>query len=259
MSRSPGTARLLPISIGLCTRAAPWVLVLRGVSTLVAGLAPVLSAWLARELINQLVAQRGTGVWLSTAALAASGAIFAVIQHVTRYADNEIARRVTRHTQDEMFAAVARLPGLAELEDPQFQDRLRLAQQVGQSGPQQLVSALFGLAQSALVVGGFLVTLVVTSPVTAALVLLSALPMLLAQLKLSRLRVETSVRVTPNIRRQMFYSMLLLDVRAAKERSGCSASPTSFAGGCWPSSPGRRVANVASTGVRCGSTACSRC
>ncbi|GAA2600215.1 ABC transporter ATP-binding protein [Dactylosporangium fulvum] len=209
--------RLLARFLGLFARAAGWALGLRAVSTVLAGLAPVLSAWLARELINHLIAHRGTAAWLSTAALAATATLIAILQHVNRYADQEITRRVALRTQAELFTALTRLPGLAELENPQFQDRLRLAQQIGQGGPQQLIGAAFGLAQSAVLVGGFLVTLIVASPVVAPLVLLSALPMLWAQLKLSRQSVDMSLRITPNIRRQMFYSMLLLDTRAAKE------------------------------------------
>ncbi|MEV6926140.1 ABC transporter ATP-binding protein [Dactylosporangium sp. NPDC051485] len=204
-------------ALGLYARAAPGPLALRVATAAAAGLIPVLSAWLTRELINQLVAHRASGAWLATAGLAASGALFAVLQHVSRYADQEIARRVTLRTQADLFTALARRPGLAELEDPQFQDRLRLAQRVGQGGPQQLVGAFFGLAQSGLLVAAFLATLVVAAPAVAALVLFSALPMLWAQLRLSRRSVDTSLRITPNLRRQMFYSMLLLDTRAAKE------------------------------------------
>jgi ATP-binding cassette subfamily B protein len=139
------------------------------------------------------------------------------VLHLGRYANAEVARRVTLLTQAQLFEAVTKPDGVAQLEDPAFQDRLRLAQAAAQSGPQQLVGAVLAIGQATLTVAGFLVALLAISPLATVLVLASAMPTLWAQLKLGRQRTAMMVRITPNTRRQLFYSMLLLDVRAAKE------------------------------------------
>ncbi|MFD0632195.1 ABC transporter ATP-binding protein [Catenulispora yoronensis] len=216
---TPAPLRLLATALGVYIRAAPFTAALRLVSVLVTGLAPVVVAWLTKGLLDQLTGRDGGGLslWTSASAIAVVTAAGAVVQHVGGYADREIARRVSRFTQAEVFAAVTRLPGLAEVEDPEFQNRLRLAQQSAQNGPQLLAGSLLAIGQAGLTIAGFVVTLVAMSPLVAVLVLASAGPTLGAQLALSRRRAEVTVGTVPRARRQIFYSMLLTDNRAAKE------------------------------------------
>jgi ATP-binding cassette subfamily B protein len=182
-----------------------------------AGTAPVALAWLTKVLLDRLTGQPGPSIWLSAVALAGTGAAVSLAVHAGQYADREIGRRVMLFTQAELFVAASRPDGIAELEDPAFQDRLRLAQLAGQAGPQQLAGSVLGIGQASLTVGGFTAALFAVSPLAAVLVLASAVPTLWAQLRLGRQRTEMMTRITPNTRRQIFYANLLLDVRAAKE------------------------------------------
>ncbi|WP_433066685.1 ABC transporter ATP-binding protein [Dactylosporangium sp. CS-033363] len=191
-------------------RAAPGHVTVRLLTLLLLGLAPAATAWVTKVLLDR-------PGWPPALGLAGIGAAVAVAAHVSAYADAEIGRRVTRLTQERLFAAVTAPAGIAQLEDPAFQDRLRLAQAAGQSGPQQLAAAVLGVAQGALTGGGLLVALLAVSPPAAGLVLVAAIPSLLAQLRLARRRAGVAVSITPYTRRQLFYAMLLLDVRAAKE------------------------------------------
>ncbi|MEY9895616.1 ATP-binding cassette subfamily B protein [Catenulispora sp. MAP5-51] len=216
-SSNPGIPGLLRAATAVYVRAAPLAVALRMIAALVTGLAPVVAAWLTKLLLDRLTGRPGPSLWSCALAIAAVTAAGATVQHVGAYADREIARRVTLFTQSQVFAAVTRLPGLAEIEDPGFQNRLRLAQQSAQNGPQLLAGSLLGIAQTALVVSGFTVTLIAMSPLLAVLVLASAGPILWAQLALSRRRAEVTVRTVPAVRRQIFYSTLLTDTRAAKE------------------------------------------
>ncbi|MFD0636042.1 hypothetical protein ACFQ9X_35180 [Catenulispora yoronensis] len=204
-------------AMALAVRAAPASMALRVGTTLLSGAAPVGVAWLTRNLIDDLARPQRSGFWLPACALAVAGALLAVNQHVARFADREVARQVALSAQTELFAAVTRPVGIAELEDPAGQNRLRLAQQAGQEAPQQLTAAVLAIGQAAVTLAGFLVALAALSPLIAVLVAVSGLPVLVAQIGLSRRRAETTVRITPGLRRQAHYAMLLMDVRAAKE------------------------------------------
>lgn len=213
----PGAGRLLAVAVSTYFRAAPSLAAIRVASTVVSGLAPVTVAWLTSLMLDRLAGHRGPSVLICATALAAVGAVLALVQHVTRYADREAGRRVTLSAQARLFTSVTDQEGISELEDARYQDKLRLAQQASQSGPQQLANAVLLIAQSVLMAGGFLLTLFAISPLITILVLASAAPTFWAQLKLGRQRTEMTVRVTPNTRRQIFYTMLMIDMRAAKE------------------------------------------
>ncbi|WP_433045873.1 ABC transporter ATP-binding protein [Dactylosporangium sp. CS-033363] len=199
-------------------RAAPFTAWLRLLVAVAAGLVPVAAAWLAKALIDGLVgAGGGRRLVLQATALGVLGAAGAVMQHLARYLDQEVTRKVALHTQAELFAAVVRPPGLAELESPAFHDRVQLARQSSQSGPVLLTNSLLAVVQATITLSGFLASLVALSPLAAALVAASTGPTLAAQLRLSRMRADTTAGNSPRQRRQAFYAGLLLDLRAAKE------------------------------------------
>ncbi|WP_034260899.1 ABC transporter ATP-binding protein [Actinospica robiniae] len=204
-------------SVALVARAAPGMLALRGASTVLDGAWPVATAWLASLLIDRLATGHGPDPVLLAALAAALGAATAVARYLGQYAGQEIGRRVTERTRSELFAAVVRDPGIARLEDPGYHDRLQLAQQASQLGPAQLVDALLAVLGGAVTAVGFVSALAARYPLVAALVLISTLPALYGQIGLGRLRVRTLEAASPRQRRQVFYAMLLLDLRAAKE------------------------------------------
>ena len=203
-------------AVGIYHRAAPTAVYLRVTVAVLTGLLPVVSAWLTRSLLDGLATGSGRLITLAVA-LAAAGLVAGVLQHSARYLDQEVTRRVGRYTQAELFATVVRSPGLAELEDPHFHDQVQLARQSSQAGPVLLTVTVLGIAQGLITVAGFLVSLIALSPPAAGLVLLSTVPTLAAQLRLSRMRSATVLGNSRHLRRQAFYSSLLLDLRAAKE------------------------------------------
>jgi ATP-binding cassette, subfamily B, bacterial len=213
----PGRWRLLIQALAIYYKSAPFASCLQVAVSIVPGLAPAVTAWLTGRLLDRLAGNDERGVPACALALAGAGALVALALHVGRYTGTEIARRVALRTQAELFAALNRRQDIRDLEDPAYQDRLRLAQQSSQSGPRQLVTAALGTEQAVLTIGGFLVVLLAISPLIAVLVLASAVPMLWAQLGLGRRRTEMLQRTAPRFRRQLFYSLLLTDVRAAKE------------------------------------------
>ncbi|MEV0810717.1 hypothetical protein [Micromonospora sp. NPDC050200] len=114
--------------------------------------------------------------------------------HPLRYLHAELGRRIARTAQDQLYGAVNGFTGLARFEDPRFLDRLQLAQQAGAGTPEQLVAGAANLLRGVAVVSGFLGSLVTISPTMAVTVSLGAVPILLAELWLSRRRAETALQ-----------------------------------------------------------------
>ncbi|WP_405897607.1 ABC transporter ATP-binding protein/permease [Streptomyces sp. NBC_00727] len=216
-SSAPSAFRLLRGACLLYLRAAPGPAVLLLLTALLSGAAPVVTAWAAKAILDQLGRHTGPPLWVSVTVLAVTGGAVAIATQAAQYGDREADRLVTLHTQTQLFSAVSRAQGLAELEDPAFRDRLQLAGQASQTSPQLVAGTVLGTVQSMLTVGGFVAVLWAFSPLIAFLVLSATVPALYAQAKLGRRRSDMAQLVTPFIRRQMFHAALLTDVRAAKE------------------------------------------
>ncbi|WP_327350915.1 ABC transporter ATP-binding protein [Streptomyces sp. NBC_01304] len=202
----------------LAREAAPAALALYTVLSLATGLLPVAVAWLTKQLLDGLVAGAPGPVLLAHGGgIAAAGLVMGVLPHATGYLRAELERRVGLLAQDRLFAAVDGFQGLARFEDPQFLDRLRLAKEAGRMSPNQAVDGVLGVLRSTATVTGFLGTLLLVSPLMAALVLGAGVPVLLAEVALSRRRARMFWDIGPAERRETFYSELLGTVAAAKE------------------------------------------
>jgi ATP-binding cassette, subfamily B, bacterial len=186
--------------------------------TVLSGLAPVAAAYLLRVILDDLVGGHRHGALLPLViALGAVGGLLAVLTDVGEYLSAQSGRAIQGRAIADLFTAVTRLAGLRRLEDPGFQDRLRLAQQAGSAGPSQAFSNCVAIAQAGLTMFGFVVTLAVLSPVLAVIVLLAAIPGIYAELGIARRRVALITGTTHAERRQYFYANLLSDHAAAKE------------------------------------------
>ena len=213
MTRS---APALRSALGLAWRAgrmplSGWMLV-----TIITGIAPVVAAWLMRQILDALADGDRELVTLILALALASG-LQAVLPYVSQYLGAQSGRAVQRQASAQLMTAVASVAGLRRLEDPGYRDRLSLAEQVGQAGPGQIVMSLAAILQSAVTVSGFLATVLLLSPLMAAVLVGATIPEIIIQLRLSRDRAQVMRAMTPAERRQMFYSSLLSDHAAATE------------------------------------------
>jgi ATP-binding cassette subfamily B protein len=150
-------------------------------------------------------------------ALALTGLVSGLLPVSTEYLKQRLDRVVAVLTMDRLYQAMGRLTGLARMEDPRFRDKLQLAQQTGRSGPGQLVDDGLGAVQAAITTAGFLGTLLVLNAGMAMIVLVAAIPALIAHMRLSRARAEVMWSITPAERREVFYAELLSSLDAAKE------------------------------------------
>jgi ATP-binding cassette, subfamily B, bacterial len=182
------------------------------------GAAPIAAAWLLRAILDALAARHGNESFvLVAAALGVAGSLPAVLSRFSMYLSAQSSRAVQRESTDRLFAAVTDLPGLRTLENPAFQDTLRYAQQAGASGPGVVLSGILGIAESAVTLIGFLVTLLLLSPVLATVLIAVVLPALALEQRAARAQVAVMRGLTPAERRQFFYASLLTDRIAAKE------------------------------------------
>ncbi|MFD0267450.1 ABC transporter ATP-binding protein [Streptomyces sp. NPDC127106] len=218
---SPGPRRLAVVfraAAGLAFRAAPRHLAALTLLTALGAALPLAAAWTVRAVLDRLAAGGGPHALLAPAGLlTAVGVAAAVVPHIAQYVQAQTQRAAGVRAQDSLYRAVESLTGLSRFEDPQFLDRLRLAQQAGGMTPTQAVNSALGVLHGTLTVGGFLGSLVVLSPFLAVAVLFSGVPLLLGELAMSRRRAAMLWRIGPAERRELFYYQLLTSTQAAKE------------------------------------------
>ncbi|WP_235017685.1 ABC transporter ATP-binding protein [Thermomonospora echinospora] len=205
------------VILALVWRAGPVLVLFQFVGAVVSGVWPVAMAWLTKLLIDRLVTGSGPPVMVLAVLLAVGGAVMALLPQLMAFANREQQRRIVRHTSDELFSAVCRMQGLARLENPEFHDRLQLAQHSGQTVPTTTIDSVLSLVRGAVTVTGFLGVLSTISPLLTAVVAAAALPELVVQLRLSRRHASVMWEIAPSERRRIFYQRLATEHQAAKE------------------------------------------
>ncbi|MEV1004795.1 ABC transporter ATP-binding protein [Nonomuraea sp. NPDC050202] len=211
-----GSGRDWTLAAALVWRSAPGHVAGYLAVTLVASATPIAVAWLTKAVLDG-VAGRQTGTLLALAVtVAVVTTAAAATTHAGDYLRAEVDRRTALRAKDELFAAVCRLPGLARFESPEFLDRLRLAQQSA-SHPGRLVDSALAAARGAVTAAGFVGSLALINTAFTVLVVLSAVPALLIEVRMSRQRNAMLWRIGPAERRELFYAELMSTAPAAKE------------------------------------------
>ncbi|MBB6405674.1 ABC transporter ATP-binding protein [Arthrobacter sp. AZCC_0090] len=179
----------------------------------------MVSAWVLKRLLED-VSTRQFDEHIVTAAvtLAVLGLALALLTGAARFAEAELSRKIGLGAQDRLHTALAeRLRGLSRLEDPAFQDRLRIAQIAGRTGPIQVTTGTVAISKCAITFAGFVLTLFMINVWLLLAVILSAVPAIYAEVGLSKRRDRAIWKIGQSERRQMFYASLLTAPSAAKE------------------------------------------
>jgi ATP-binding cassette subfamily B protein len=221
----PGTPPALPsprvgalLGAGVrCWRAGRARVAALAVAALLAGLVPVAMAWLLRAVLDELAVGRSRHLVELVLLMGVVGAVSALLPSAQSYQQAQLTRAITRTGTAELFGSVTEIRGLRSLEDPAFQDRLRIAGQVGASAPGSVMIGGIGTIRAVITLGGFLGTLAVLSPPMAAVVLVAAVPALYLQRGMARRQAALFHGVSHSQRRQYFYASLLTNLAAAKE------------------------------------------
>lgn len=178
---------------------------------------PVAAVWLMKAALDAITDGRSGDLPAITAGLVAAGLATTVLPAVLKYVGAHLARVIGRQSQADLYLATERLDGLARLEDPSFRDRLRLAQQAGRTGPGGVLDGVLGTGRDLLSLTAMIGVLWSISQIMAAVALLGLAPALVAHTQLARARARTDWRVSPLVRREFFYSELLVSLSAAME------------------------------------------
>ena len=206
-------------ALGLAWRSGRPQLICFGFITIMEATVPVAVAWLTKFALDAVVDPKlGTSVLvLAGAALAGTGVLAVILGQSAHYLRSDLDRRIGLVAQDELFAATERFIGLVRFEQPQFLDRLSLAQGAGGRAPGQVVFAAFGIGAALVTLLGFVGSVLTVNPLLALGVLLAAIPTVIAEHRLSRQHSTMMWRLGPVERREMFFQQLLLSTQAAKE------------------------------------------
>ncbi|MEU8542247.1 ABC transporter ATP-binding protein [Streptomyces sp. NPDC048717] len=227
MSPAPGSTtapRTMPLhravvaALGLALRATPVMMAGYLAVTLVSAAAPVAVTWLVKDILDGLAAGNGVRETFGPALwLAVVGAVTAGAPQLTAYLQARMTRATSLLVQERLHTTVDGFVGLGRFENPEFLDRLRMAQHAGGLAPFQVVQAVAGVVRSCVLLVGFVGSLAVLNPPLAVVVTLSGVPVLWAEIVLSRRRAATFWEISPTERRELFYATLLSSVEAAKE------------------------------------------
>ncbi|WP_281360825.1 ATP-binding cassette domain-containing protein [Lentzea indica] len=213
MIRNAAAALALPF------RAAPLVAGGTLVLTVFAGAAPASGAWLTMLLVDELTstaASPGRAAFLAVASALVGGVAIALL-YLCGYLGEVVRQRVALTVESRLFRRIATLPGLRQIEDPAFHDRLRLAEEAAQEAPGTISQFTQELVRSVVLLASFTGALLVVWPPMTLLLLASVVTAVFARLATARREAATEEAWVATDRRRLFYRALLTDVRAAKE------------------------------------------
>lgn len=192
--------------------------------TIIQGLLPLANAWVTKVLFDWLAQQlagntiTGGGQLIGLlAAQAVTTTAMVTLPSVSHYLNSELSRRLTVTIQTTIYRKLNDFAGIAYFENPQVYDTIRLAQEGAEHSSNQTLQILMQFLQNAVTLVTFVGVLFSFNLTLAGLVLLSALPQLLAQLKLGQQRYGLAFEISTDERRKIYYNFLLAGVEAAKE------------------------------------------
>ncbi|GAA1693383.1 ABC transporter ATP-binding protein [Fodinicola feengrottensis] len=185
----------------------------------IAASAPV-AAWYGKLLVDELALGRSgqaAHVVFYAVAAAIAAAVGLLGQQLTTYLLGRHNAAITLRTESDLFEKVCGFVGLRYLEDPGFQDNLMVAESAASHGPSSINDFAEGSTRAVISILSFLGIVAVVWPALAVVLLVAAVPGLVAEIMLANRQVVASLAISPLQRRRFFYRMLLTSEQAAKE------------------------------------------
>jgi ATP-binding cassette subfamily B protein len=203
---------------GLALTASPATLATLVALTVVGGLLPVVSASAAKAFIDAVVADATADRLVPIGAVV--GAVLVagyLLPALSTFLSQRLNRSMRYEVNRRLFERVTADVGIARLERPEHQDQVEFACFAGESAPQQVLTGGLAVGQSVVSAVALLGLIASVEPLAAAVALVGAGPLILAELHLSRRRVRMMETRSALDRRRGFYRSLLMAPQAAKE------------------------------------------
>jgi len=217
--------RTLVRAVRLVGEADPARAAAYALTTIVGGALPVATAWLAKLMLDGVVAALGAPgdalVARTAFALAMGYAAARLVGHLLDPLEQQLRgtldARVTGHVEQRMMVAGGAIPDLDHFERKTFLDEIALLRGEISWRPRVLMGELHSLAQSAVALGGSLTLLSALQPLLALGLALGALPQVVAEGRAQR-RTYQSIVDRSGVAREMAYcAAVATEPAAAKE------------------------------------------
>jgi ATP-binding cassette, subfamily B, bacterial len=206
-------------ALALGRRAAGGPALVSFVLTMVSGVAPALSGWYVKILIDDIASPGSDpthAVWLGVCSALIAGAGL-VIGYAGQLAAARMQNAITLHVQGELYERINRFPGLHRFEDPAFADRLRLAEDAAAQAPAMLADCTVSMVRSVVGIASFVGILQTVWPPMNALLAVIAVTAVAVQLRVAKRESRMMEANMTAQRKQWMYRQLLTNHSVAKE------------------------------------------
>jgi ATP-binding cassette subfamily B protein len=216
-----GTVRGLPKVARLTWQASPSLTILLTLITLLAGLLPTATAYIAKLLLDSVVAaiqHRGTTMDIVRVVLFQFAVLVAtaVSSACTSIAQTLLQERMTLTIRHRVMAHAGDLH-LAYFEGSTSYDMLRQAAQEAPTRPLSMMNSALGLVRTLITFGSMIALLVAISPLLALVALLAPIPAFISQSKYGSRAFWLTFMMSPIKRRMDYLSSLVTTDTYAKE------------------------------------------
>jgi ATP-binding cassette, subfamily B, bacterial len=185
-----------------------------------AGAGAAVQLLVAREFLQELIAvsdgAAATGLYAPVAGIALTGLVVAGAQAMAQHRQRLLGELVGRHAFDRIVTAASAVDYRA-FETPRFHDELQRASASGELRILDMVNSVSQLTGALITVAGVAFVLGAIEPLLLVLVLLAAVPVLLAAIRNSRETYAFDYAMTPESRERAYLLDLMTSRSAAKE------------------------------------------
>ncbi len=216
-----GTFRGLPKVTKLTWQASPFLTIMITLVTLLSGLLPTATAYIAKLLIDSVVAAiqgHGTKSAIVGVALFQFGVLVltALSQALTTYGQTLLQERMTLTIRHQVMDHASKLH-LSYFEGSASYDMLRQAAQEAPTRPLSMMNSALGLVRTAITFGSMVALLVSISPLLALVALVAPIPAFISQSKYGARAFWLTLMMSPLKRRMDYLSSLVTTDTYAKE------------------------------------------
>ncbi|MEV6912584.1 ABC transporter ATP-binding protein [Amycolatopsis sp. NPDC051071] len=216
-----GTVRGLPKVAKLTWAASPGLTIMITLVTLLSGLLPTATAYIAKLLIDSVVAAiQGHGTKSAIVGIAAFQfgvlVLTALSQALTTYAQALLQERMTLTIRHQVMSHASKLH-LSYFEGSTSYDMLRQAAQEAPTRPLSMMNSALGLVRTAITFGSMIALLVSISPLLALVALVAPIPAFISQSKYGARAFWLTLMMSPLKRRMDYLNSLVTTDTYAKE------------------------------------------